>query len=420
MASLRPLLRCAAALAACGSVLLVLLAPRLLHAQVAELSLGTTVFHEPSKVGSQMTVINPNASLVVTPWEWISVNAGYEADIVSGASEPVKAGKLSSPDIISQASVEDFRHVATGGFTLRKKNTRLSAGYAYAQELDYRSHGFSVSTATDFLQKNTEIELSYARGFDKVCNAAFPESRDPSLRLPLDSSDGCFKNADNRQEQDIDINNFQAGWTQAWTPVLTTQVVGTFQLQHGFLGNPYRGVVIGPSGQIAQEHHPENRARSAVAVRAKYFVRGIQTAFGLGVRGYKDTWDILGQTYQVDAERFMTPWLRVLLRGRYYQQTGALFWSDDYTGGEPLFGPRGQYWSGDRETSPMRSFMFGGRVLGEWRGAPGNRLLGMMLNASAAANLDVIQTELDDFTLAGLNPDDTFAIVFGLSFGGGF
>ncbi len=417
MNALRTFCRWTSALATLLAVLFVSLPGR---AQVAELSLGTTIFHEPSSVGSQMTVINPNASLAVTPWEWITVNAGYEADIVSGASEPVKAGRLSSPDVISQASVEDLRHVATGGVTLRKRNTRLSAGYAYAQELDYRSHSFSVSTATDFLQKNTEIELSYARGFDRVCNAAFPESRDPSLRLPLDSSDGCFKGADDRQEQDIDINNFQAGWTQAWTPVLTTQVVSTFQIQNGFLGNPYRGVVVGPSGQIAQENHPENRARTAVAVRAKYFVREIDTAFGLGVRGYKDTWDILGQTYQVDAERFMTPWLRLLIRGRYYQQTGALFWSDDYTGGEPLFGPRGQYWSGDREVSPMKSFLIGGRVLGEWRGAPGNRLLGMMLNASAGANVNLIQTELDDFTLAGEKPDDTFALVFGLQFSGGF
>ncbi|MEZ4223707.1 MAG: DUF3570 domain-containing protein [Polyangiaceae bacterium] len=415
--TVRLALRCLGALTAAMASLLSS-APAL--AQVAELKLGTTVFHEPSKVGSQMTVINPNASLAVTPWEWITVSAGYEADVVSGASEPVKAGPLSSPDVISQASVEDVRHVATGGFTLRKKNTRLSAGYAYAQENDYRSHGFSVSTATDFFQKNTEIELSYARGFDRVCNAAYPESRDPSLRQPLDSSKGCFANADDRQELDIDIDNFQAAWSQAWTPVLTTQVITTFQLQHGFLGNPYRGVVVGPSGQIAQEHHPENRARNALAVRAKYYVRGIQTAFGVGVRAYRDTWDILGQTYQVDAERFMMPWLRVMLRGRYYQQTGALFWSDDYTGGEPLYGPRGQYWSGDREVSPMRSFLFGGRVLGEWRGAPGNRLLGMMLNANAGANFDMIQTELEDFTLAGQNPDDTFAVVFGLHLGGGF
>ena len=263
--------------------------PSVSSAQVVDLSLHNTLFHEASSVGSQMTVINPSVGLSVTPAEWLSVNAGYEADIVSGASEPVKAGPLASPDVISQASVEDVRHVGSGGFSLRKDNTRLSVGGAYGQEKDYRSRSFSVVAVTDFLKRNTEIELGYARGFDQVCNNAFAASRHPTTRLRLDSSKGCFSSAEDRQLMAIDLDNFHAAWTQAWTPVLSTQVVASFQLQHGFLGNPYRGVVIGPAGQTAQENHPQNRARTAVALRAKYFVRPLKLALGIGVRGYRDT-----------------------------------------------------------------------------------------------------------------------------------
>ncbi len=393
---------------------------RAARAQVVDVNVRNTVFHEPSNNNSQMTVLTPAATLAVMPWDWLTVSGHYEADIVSGASEPVKAGPLSSPDIISQASVTDVRHVFGGSFTLNRKNTHLTAGYNYGAENDYRSHGFSVAAGTDFLQKNTQIELAYARGFDKVCNQAYAVTTDPTLRQPLDSSDGCFTSDPQRQAQDIDIDNFQAAWTQSWTPLFTTQVVGTFQLQHGFLGNPYRGVVIGSTGQIAQEHHPDDRARSAVALRAKYYLKDAKTTVGLGVRGYRDTWDILSQTVQLDAERYMLPWLRLLVRGRFYNQTGALFWSDDYTGGEPAFGPRGQYWSGDRELSPLKSYMVGGRVLGEWRGRPGDRILGMLLNASAGANLDVVKTQLEDFTLAGQAPDDTWAFILGLGLSGGF
>lgn len=390
------------------------------RAQVAEVNLRNTLFHEPSSKGSQMTVINPALSLSVMPSDWLTVTGRYEADIVSGASEPVKAGPLSTPDIISQASVKDLRHIAGGGFTLTRRNTRLSAGYTYGREEDYRSHGFSVSTGTDFFQRNTQIDLAYARGFDQVCNVAYPESRDPTLRQSLDTSDGCFTSSAARQALDIDINNFQASWTQAWTPVFTTQLTTTFQLINGFQGNPYRGVVIGPTGQIAQEHHPENRARTAAALRLKYYVRELRTAFGLSGRGYRDTWDILGQTYQLDAERHMSSWLRVLLRGRLYSQTGALFWSDDYTGGEPFYGLRGQYWSGDRELSPLKSAMIGGRVLGHWQGAKGARNLGMFLSSSASASVDLVNTFLEDFTLAGEKPDDTFALILGLNFNGTF
>jgi hypothetical protein len=388
-------------------------------AQVAEIELSSSVFHEPSG-SSAMTVIAPAASLAVAPWEFLVVRAGYEADVVSGASEPIKAGPLSSPDIISQASVEDVRHVVSGGFSVLKENTTLSASYAYGSEKDYRSRSITLSASTDFLQRNTQIALAYARGFDQICNGAYSPSLDPTIRSRLDSSIGCFTDAANRQVQDIALDNFQASWTQSWTPVFTTQLVLTGALQHGFLGNPYRGVVIGAGGQVAQEYHPENRARNAVALRAKYYVRALRTAFGAGARVYRDTWDLSSQTYELDAERSMLPWLRAQLRGRFYTQTGALFWSDDYTGGEPELGPRGQYWTGDRELSPLHNFSAGGRVLAAWRGRPGERVAGAFLEFHALVSLDFIKTELEEFTLAGAEPDDTLALVTTLGLGAAF
>src|SRR5690349_18595261 len=87
-------------LSACGGGLLwlVLLAAALLFAQnasaqAAELDTRVTFFHEPAK-GSTMTVYTPSTDLTVRPWEFLSVSGGWEADIVSGASERVKTGPL--------------------------------------------------------------------------------------------------------------------------------------------------------------------------------------------------------------------------------------------------------------------------------------------------------------------------------------
>jgi hypothetical protein len=44
----------------------------------------------------------------------------------------------------------------------------------------------------------------------------------------------------------------------------------------------------------------------------------------------------------------------------------------------------------------------------------------MLLTASAGANLDVVKTHLEDFTLAGQAPDDTWAFILGLGLSGGF
>jgi len=409
----------ARALSAFAALVCVLVVTRAAEAQVVAVDMSAGVFNEPSPT-SQMTVYTPAIGVTASPWEFLSVGAHYEADVVTGASEPVKAGPLSSPDVISQASVKDIRHVGSGTLTINRKNTSLSATYSYGTEHDYRSQAITVSAATEFLQRNTRLELSYGRGFDKVCNVAYPANRDPTVRQPLDSSKGCFTSSATRQSQDVDLDTFGVGWTQSWTPVFTTQLTLNYGLQHGFLGNPYRGVVIGASGQVAQEHHPENRGREAASLRGKYYVRPIATAFGAGVRTYRDTWDILSMTYELEAERYVLPWMRAQVRGRYYTQTGAIFWSDDYTGGEPAFGPRGQYWSGDREVSPLHSFAVGGRVVAEWKGTRDERLAGMLLDFSAGASFDVIKTMLEDFSLAGDLPDDTTAFVIGLSVHGGF
>ncbi|HWA74921.1 MAG TPA: DUF3570 domain-containing protein [Polyangiaceae bacterium] len=389
-------------------------------AQVLDVDLRSSAFYEPSK-SSKLLVINPALSVAATPVDWLKIQANYEADIVSGASEPVKAGRLGGVDVVSAATdFHDTRHQFGGGLTLTRESTELAASYSYGTESDYHSQAITVSGATNFLQKNTELRLSYARGFDKVCTSSFAEADAPSSRPTLDSSKGCFTKAEGRDVRKVDLDSFQAGWTQTWTPVLATQFVLTGALQHGFLGNPYRGVVIAPAGDVALENHPENRARAAAALRARLYVRAIRTAFGVGVNLYRDTWDLLGQTFEVDGERYLLPGLRVQIRARYYTQTGALFYSDDYTGGEPVDGPRGQYWTGDRELSPLNSVLLGGRFVYSKRATPEQRILGAFLGISGNVGLDLMKTHLKSFTWGGVTPDDTFAALLHLGLSGEF
>ncbi len=378
-------------------------------AQIVEVDTRVTVFAEPSP-SSHLLVVHPGARVTGLPSESVRVYAGYDADIVSGATEPIKAGPLSGVDVVSGAtSFDDVRHVGQGGFSIERRATRLSGSYAYGTESDYRSQSFSVSAGADFFQKNTQIDLSYARGFDRVCTSEFSSTVPPSSRQALDSSTGCFSSAaDNRATRDVELDNFQVAWTQSWTPVFTTQAVLTGQLQNGFLENPYRSVVIAPSGEAALENHPENRARGALTLHGRYFIRSWRAALGVSVRGYHDTWDLWAGTYELSLERHFTPWLRVLGRARFHQQSGVLFWSDDYTGGEPQTGPRGQYWTGDRELSPLLSYSAGARAVATTRGRAGDRVLGVFLEGSLGLSLDLLKTDLEEFTWAGKKPDDTF------------
>lgn len=388
------------------------------RAQVAQVDIRDTVFVEPSKT-SNLFVNTPAVALGVQPAEWLDVHIGYEADIVTGATEPIKSGPLA--DVVTAAThFSDVRHQFRGGASVIRRDAHLTVDYSYGTESDYRSNAITVTAGTDFFQKNTQIELGYARGFDKVCTSAYQPATAPSGRTRLENSDRCFTQSPDRASRDVDLDTFQVGWTQAWTPVFATQMVLTGALQHGFLNNPYRSVVIAPAGQDALENHPENRARGAVSLRGKYFIKPILAAASAGMRFYRDTWNILGETAEVEFEKYLTRSIRVLARGRYYHQTEALFWSDDYTGGEPISGPRGQYWSGDRELSPLSSWMVGGRALFALQGAPGSRVLGFMLRFQGTAGFDLLKTNLQNFTWSGVAPDDTTAMIFSLGLRGEF
>lgn len=395
-------------------------------AQVAEVDTAHTLYLE-SPTRTHMTVYTPGIQAQATPWEFLTVNAGYEADIVSGASVATKAGKAyqsNNPgaDVITTASVHDFRQAPHGGITLRHGDVQYVAEYTYGTEHDYKSQSIFAAARTDAYQHNTQLEISYARNWDLVCDRVQASSDTAPRFRALEDSNGCFTNANPaRTRHTLDIDGFQATWSQAWTPVFTTQLAYTAQLLNGFQSDPYRSVILA-EGLKAQEHHPDTRARQALALRMNFYIRPIKVAFRLTGRIYRDTWDINSGTGELEAERYIFDGFRVTLRGRFYKQSGAVFWSDDYTGGNPPLGPKGQYWTGDRELSPFWSLGLGARVAYAIRPTPkfdGGRpkLLGFMDSAKVGASFDLVQFDYLEYTLAGLPIDNARAYIFGLTAG---
>src|SRR5208337_3178743 len=132
----------------------------------------------------------------------------------------------------------------------------------------------------------------------------------------------------------IAIDAMQGSWSQAWTPVFETQLIYGAQVTDGFQSDPYRAVIVA-NGLKAQEHTPNDRTRQSLTLKANYYIRPIKAAFRLSLRGYYDTWGISSETGEAEFEKYFGESFRVLVRGRVYNQSGALFWSDDYTGGAP-------------------------------------------------------------------------------------
>ncbi len=402
---------CALALAA--AILLVF--SNTSRAQVAEFDTSHTVFYEAPK-HTNMFVYTPSVDVQATPWPWLAVRAGWEADVVSGASVSTKSGPvyhLSHPaDMVSTASVHDLRNMGGGEVTLKGETTSLTGGYDYSTENDYRSHSFHVNARADAFQHNTQFALSYGRNFDQVCDRVQSEV-DPTRWVGLETSKGCFSADTTRLTHAIGIDTFETSWAQSWDPIVETQLTYTAQVVDGFQSDPYRSVILG-EGVKAQEHVPNERARQAVTARLALYLRGFKGALRLSVRGYSDTWAVRSGTVEAELEKSLGDSLRVMLRGRFYKQSGAVFWSDDYTAGDPPLGPRGQYWTADRELSPFWSWLGGVRLV--WTDEPEHgRILGLLESFKLVGSASVTSFSYDQYTLGGLPVSGAQAYVATLS-----
>lgn len=389
---------------------------------VVEVDTSHTIFYEaPTK--THMFVYSPSADVQASPWAWLDVRGGWEADVVSGASVATKAGPAyasNHADVVSTASVHDFRNMARGEIALKGDVTSLTAGYAYGIEHDYQSNSLHVNARTDAFQHNTTFELSYARNFDSVCDRVQSANAIlPSQWTALEDSTGCFTKAAGRTTHDIGIDTYEASWGQAWTPVIETQLTYTAQLVDGFQSDPYRSVILG-EGLKAQEHIPGERAREAVTARIAWYLRSIKGAVRLSLRGYHDTWAIDSGTAELELEKSLGESFRVMLRGRLYKQAGAVFWSDDYTGGIPPLGPRGQYFTGDRELSPFWSWLAGVRAVWTINPAAHQRLLGFIESFKLAGSANMQGFSYDEYTLGGTPVSNAIAYVATVSLALGF
>jgi len=396
----------AQAIAAFTAVFTLASSPR---SEVVDLHTRTTYYREGSPYGN-MTVWNPAVSLSVKPWESFGVTGGYAADVVSGASVKTRNGTRGQPvDAITTASVKDTRHAVNGGFAFTRKQSTLTAGYSHSFENDYKSHSVDVAGKAELLQKTVELSIAYSHNWDSVCDRIQIDN-DPTRRLSLDNSKECFKPSTVVTTRPIAVDAIQAGYTQLWSPTFATQLTGSIQIQHGFLSNPYREVNIGVSSP-AQEYVPDVRARLAAGLRANWYLKPLKTAMRLGGKVYRDTWDVRALSGEMELERYiLIDALRVRLRGRYYTQQHAAFYSDDY-----LIEPRGVYFTGDRELSTMRTILAGGR-LAYGPSATNGRWLGILQKVEVSLGVDYMWFKYDDFTIAGTPlAKQAFIGTFGLS-----
>jgi hypothetical protein len=342
-------------------VLAIACAARIAHAEDhAEVS--TSVFEE-KRDGNKggLTVIHPQADFGVDIGRYVTFDAGYSADAVSGATASVY-----QVDAVSAATTfSDTRHEGTAALGFQGRRSKLAFSGTLGNERDYISKQVGGSGSIDLAGRNTTVALAYTHSFDQVCD------RDNSMAMPLQhialtGGDPCQKQSlifgkndpGKVVWHDLSIDTAQLTITQNLTPTMNFQAALFGQILEGFQSNPYRRVVVG--GVATQETEPGTRARWSVSARLNRYLPKTHSAVHFSARFYDDTWRVVGGDVELAYSQYIGNSLLLRVHARVYQQTAASFFKDAFF--YMTESTAGAYFTGDRELSPVRDAVVGGKL----------------------------------------------------------
>ncbi len=331
----------------------------------------------------------PEVDLAVDLSTHINLNAGYEADVVSGATPAIYEAPHAGVDAVSSATqFSDVRHEGRAGLTFAGTRSSLRTGVSYGTERDYRSFALTGGGSVDLAGHNTVLDLEYTHDFDRVCDFANGDAT-PLERRPLTGADPCFTSGGNTITRDIAVDTAQATLTQNLTPGLVGQLGVYGQIVDGFQSNPYRRVQV--FNVEAQENVPTLRDRGAVFARANLALAE-HTTLSLFVRGYADNWAVRGASAELELHQYLGPHVLIRLRARGYQQTGAVFFRDaaDYA----TLGPAGNYFTGDRELAPLRDGLGAAKISWLATSTDGKPVLGLFQDADLHLEIEGLWTDV--------------------------
>jgi len=323
---------------------------------------STSLFAEKRDGGKGgLTVIHPQADVGIDLGRFVSLDAAYSADAVSGATSVIYQA-----DAISSATTfSDLRQEGTLGFGLHGRRSRLNVSATLGTERDYLSRQIGGSASVDLPGRNTTVAIAYSHSFDQVCDKD-NGTLSPQETKALTGADACAKRSvifgKDRPGftlwRDLSIDTAQVTVTQNLSPTMNLQLAGYGQVLEGFQSNPYRRVRIGANSP--QEHIPSTRDRWSLSARLNRFLPKLHSAVHFDARFYDDTWRVVGGDVELGYSQYIGKSLLLKLHARVYQQSAANFFKDAFY--YQTESTAGEYFTGDRELSPVRTATFGGKL----------------------------------------------------------
>lgn len=328
---------------------------------------STALFVEQRDGGKGgLTVVHPQALFGIDLGRFVSLDVGYAADVVTGATATVYQVDATT----GATKFSDVRHEGTVSLGFHGKRSRLTFSGTFGTERDYLSRQIGGTASIDLAGRNTTVALAYTHGADQVCNRDNAELN-PLESIALTGDDPCEKpkfvyGSDGLDAtgvritrwEDLSIDTAQVSITQNISPTINMQIALYGQILEGFQSNPYRRVQVGQN--TPQEHIPDTRARWSLSARVNRYLPKLRAAAHFDGRFYNDTWGVTGGNVGLGYSQYIGKPLLLRVQARVYQQSAAEFFRDAFF--YETLSSAGEYWTGDRELSPVRNATIGGKL----------------------------------------------------------
>ena len=247
-----------------------------------------------------------------------------------GSQEAVDAITTASRPISGNA-FQDFvkvRNEFTGALT----HGGAALDYYVSTEADYLGQQLGARYARDYENQLLNLAVGTSYGWDAIDPVADDDTNaPPSTKSTL---------------------HWNAVATRIVSPTTLLRAGVEYNVVEGLQHNPYRNVYAG--GSIVPERHPDHRQRRDAFLKVNQYLQD-RTSLKLSYRFYNDDWGIDSHELGSKLSQYITQGIYARYEYRYYTQTRADFYRDEYATPAGIDG----YRSGDYRLGLLSSHLFG-------------------------------------------------------------
>jgi hypothetical protein len=275
-------------------------------------------------------------TLPLRPGLGLTVHWNNERVVVPGVEAP--AGSQEAVDAITTASrpiagnaYQDFVKVRNEFEGTLTRGT-ASLDYYHSKESDYLGQQLGAHWDRDLMDRQLNLALGASYGWDAIEPLADDDTRGgAATKTTL---------------------HWNATATRLLSPTTMVRVGAELNLVDGLQHNPYRNVYAG--GTHVAERHPDHRQRRDLFLKLNRWFEN-RSSMRLGYRYYADDWGIDSHETSAKLSQYVTPGVAAAYEYRWYTQTAADFFRDEYATVDGI----GGYRSGDYRMDALSSHLFG-------------------------------------------------------------